>query len=273
MDKIYKLLPWLNSPQAVDWLCRLTDTQMTEELLICLCGAGHARIYIDVGGACLGVDDEDWSCEVVASGKQMVVDPSALAKPDADRSHILLRGEVLNLSDGKKDHRKDVDWFPNRLNSIFLCFKQADILALADKVNADETAQKAELIAQVERYRKDREITLNELHEAQEEIAGLQDKLDLALTNSPDIDLNSTSKKSHLLAIGGLLRLIKDPARPRYNQAGAVSAISAMGWAGASNSNLNHIFAEANSSAKDADSEREAKLEALGMAVKNFADT
>ncbi|WWG66836.1 hypothetical protein VRB21_03260 [Pseudomonas poae] len=102
MDKIYKLLPWLNSPQAVDWLCRLTDTQMTEELLICLCGAGHARIYIDVGGACLGVDDEDWSCEVVASGKQMVVDPSALAKPDADRSHILLRGEVLNLSDGKK---------------------------------------------------------------------------------------------------------------------------------------------------------------------------
>ncbi|MGK9541581.1 hypothetical protein O6449_23925, partial [Salmonella enterica subsp. enterica] len=92
-----------------------------------------------------------------------------------------------------------------------------DILALADKVNADETAQKADLIAQVERYRKDRELTLNELHEAQEEIAGLQDKLDLALTNSPDIDLNSASKKSHLLAIGGLLRLIKDTARPRYN--------------------------------------------------------
>lgn len=272
MDKIYKLLPWLNSSQAVDWLCRLTGTQMTEELLICLCGAGHARIYIDVGGACLGVDDEDWSSEIVASGKQMVVDPSALAKPDADHSHILLRGEVLNLSDEKKDHRKDVDWFPHRLNSIFLCFRQADILALADKVNADETAQKADLIAQVERYRKDRELTLNDLHEAQEEIAGLQGKLDLALTNSPDLDLNSSSKKSHLLAIGGLLRLIKDPARPRYNQTGVVNAISAMGWAGASNSNLNHIFAEANSAAKDADSELEAKLEALGMAVKNLAD-
>ncbi|MER2017486.1 hypothetical protein [Pseudomonas simiae] len=272
MDRIYKLLPWLNSSQAVDWLCRLTGTQMTEELLICLCGAGHARVYIDVGGACIGVDDEDWSSEVVASGKQMVVDPSALAKPDADHSQMVLRGEVLNLSDENKSHRKNVDWFPNRLNSIFLCFKQADILALADKVNADETAQKADLIAQGERYRKDRELALHELHEAQEEIASLQHKLDLALTNSPEINLNSTAKKSHLLAIGGLLRLIKDNTRPRYNQAGAVSAISAMGWAGASNSNLNHIFAEANSAAKDADSELEAKLEALGMAVKQSAE-
>ncbi|WP_311968979.1 hypothetical protein [Pseudomonas baltica] len=272
MDKIYKLLPWLNAEQAVDWLCGLTDTQMTEELLISLCDAGHAQVFIDVGRSCQGLDDGDWVSEVIASGKQMVVDPSILNKPSSSHSYMVLRGDVLDLRDIQPGRRQNIDWFPSSPPAIFLCFKQADVLALADKINSDDAAEKADLIAQSERNRKEREQALHALHEAQENIIALEDKLQQALASHADAGLSATSKKSHLLAIGGLLRLVKDTDRPRYNQSSAVNTIAAMGWTGAGSSNLNHIFAEANIAAKDAESEVLAKLEARDMAMKQSSE-
>lgn len=268
MDKIYKLLPWLNSLQAVDWLSRLTETEMTETLLISLCDAGHSNVFLDVGGACSGLDDDDWITEVIASGKQMVLEPALLLKDLSERPYVVLRGDVIALTDGKSGLSKNVKWFPNSLSSCVACFKQADILALADKINANEAAEKVELVAQLERHRVQSEKDRNALSDAQEEIIRLQDKLEIALGRQTDNEPSPTWKKTHLLAIGGLLRLIRDNNRPRYNQAGMVTAISSMNWTGASESSLNHIFAEANATAKDADSELAAKLEAIELAVK-----
>lgn len=266
MDKIYRLLPWLNSAQAVDWLSRLTETEMTEALLISLCEAGHARAFLDVGAACSGLDDDDWLTEVIASGKQLVLDPSILNKDVSERSYMVLRGDVIVLNAGSR-MRENLKWFPSSLPSNIVCFQQTDILALADKINADEKADKAELVAQLERQRAQSEIDRKALGEAQAEIIQLQDELEVALRRSPDIELSPTSKKTHLLAIGGLLRLVRDNDRPRYNQSSMVSAITAMNWPGASATSLNHIFAEANTIAREADSERAAKLEAIEMAI------
>lgn len=67
------------------------------------------------------------------------------------------------------------------------------------------------------------------------------------------------AKRSQLLAIAGLLELLLDDSRPRYDQGTAAKAIAALGWYGASASTLNRLFAVANGAAKDADSDAQAK--------------
>lgn len=76
-------------------------------------------------------------------------------------------------------------------------------------------------------------------------------------------------KPSHLLAIAGLLELLLDDSRPRYNQASAAKAIEARhpDWYGASASTLDKIFARANRAACDADSDAIAKDEARQAAA------
>lgn len=272
MEKIYKLLPWLNAKQAVDWLSRLTETEMSEELLISLCEAGHAAVFVDVGACCRGTNYETWTGEVCASGKQMVIDPSVLNGPVSHQATMTLRGEVLETEGGTVE-KVTIDWFPSNLQTIILCFKQADVLALADKINADEHANRAELIAESMRAKKDRAEALQSLHQAQVEISALQDKLDQAHDQLNESARSQSSRNSELLAIAGLLRLVQGDNRPRYNQGTIVAAISALGWAGAGASSLNHLFAEANKAAREANSDAEAKVEARMIATQESCKT
>lgn len=71
-------------------------------------------------------------------------------------------------------------------------------------------------------------------------------------------------KSSHLLAIAGLLELLTDQSRPRYNQGSAAERIEALhpDWRGSSTSNLTKLFAEAKAAAKDAEKEAQAKADA-----------
>ncbi len=64
----------------------------------------------------------------------------------------------------------------------------------------------------------------------------------------------SEPKNSHLLAIAGMLRLLQDSNRPRYNQDSIARAIECLNWRGASHSGLTKLFAEAKKAAEDAES-------------------
>lgn len=58
-------------------------------------------------------------------------------------------------------------------------------------------------------------------------------------------------KKSWMLAVAGLLELLRENSRRTYQQDTAAMAIDAKGWSGASESTLTKLFAEANKVAED----------------------
>ncbi|SDT97818.1 hypothetical protein SAMN05216296_1023 [Pseudomonas pohangensis] len=75
------------------------------------------------------------------------------------------------------------------------------------------------------------------------------------------------ARPSHLLAIAGLLELLLDDSRPRYQQGTAAEAIEEKGWRGASASGLTKLFAEARAAATEAEKVAQAKAEARGKAA------
>ncbi|WP_139204413.1 hypothetical protein [Azotobacter beijerinckii] len=78
------------------------------------------------------------------------------------------------------------------------------------------------------------------------------------------------TKPSYPLAIAGLLELLLDVGRPRYNQGSAIDEIGARhpDWRGSSASQLTKLFAEAKAAAKEADKVAQAKAEARQAASK-----
>jgi hypothetical protein len=103
---------------------------------------------------------------------------------------------------------------------------------------------------------------------AAEKFSAFPEKLvTLVCTERPSKVMQAEPKPSHLLAIAGLLELLLDESRPRYQQGTVAEAIEAKGWQGASVSTLTKLFAEAKSAAKDAEKNAKAKAEALQAAV------
>ena len=88
---------------------------------------------------------------------------------------------------------------------------------------------------------------------AEEETKALRIELELE---------RAQAKPSCLLAIAGLLELLLDDSRPRYQQGTAAEKIEERGWRGASASGLTKLFAEARAAAADADKVAQAKAEA-----------
>ncbi len=96
----------------------------------------------------------------------------------------------------------------------------------------------------------------------QAEAKGLEDEVS---------QLTAEAKPSHLLAIAGLLGLLLDDSRPRYNQGTAAVAIESKGWRGASASGLTKLFAAAKAAAEEADKVAQSKVEARDFAAKKAA--
>lgn len=92
---------------------------------------------------------------------------------------------------------------------------------------------------------------LEELQALRAEHSALKEKVATA-------EATSEPKNSHLLAIAGMLRLLKASPPKRYTQDCIASAIEAYGWSGASHSGLTKLFAEANKAASDAESNKKA---------------
>jgi uncharacterized transporter YbjL len=92
---------------------------------------------------------------------------------------------------------------------------------------------------------------LEELQALRAENSALKEKVTTA-------EATSEPKNSHLLAIAGMLRLLKANPPKRYTQDSIASEIEEYGWSGASHSGLTKLFAEANRAARDAESNAKA---------------
>lgn len=160
MEKLYKLLRWLDMEQAVNWLQDLTGTPITSSDLLRLCNASWCSVYVDVHGLeGTGYDDFE---SAVLEGVHRVCVPSDMKEP--------VDGEYTRSieTSGKSVGRKTLtDWhienFP--IMERGACFKPADIQALADKMNGAAVQPRAS------------SAELNDLHQQfeQEHVARLRE--------------------------------------------------------------------------------------------------
>ena len=264
MDKVYRLLPWLDMEQAADYLHCLTNTLINSQDLMQLCSSGLCDVFLDCTGATgeslwddqLYVTVGSGVCRIknprpgAALGEQLVlrcVIGPAVQHPINKERHPLL---VDFSGRGSKTHA-DLEWFVDSgIAEYRPLFKPADIEALAAKMDGEIEQPSA---SEVEDLRQ-----LLEQERAARKAA--EQRAEQAETGA---------KPSHMLAIAALLELLLDGSRPRYTQGAAADAIEARhpDWRGSSASQLTKLFAEAKATAREADKVAQAKAEARQAAA------
>lgn len=134
MEKVYRLLQWLDTKQAVDWLQDMTATRITVRELLQLCAAKQCDMYIcapGLEGIWFDPDGNEQKCSGV--GYQKVI--GRFIDPPIQR--LQLEGEFW-------EHPIDEACYPNQgyweanaeLEAGYgIYFKPSDVEALAMKMN------------------------------------------------------------------------------------------------------------------------------------------
>lgn len=156
MEKVYRLLVWLDMAQAVDWLQDMTNTQLNGITLLQLCGAGQCSVYFD----CLGlgvelVNEDEWPPFFPATGLGVAKVQRPIQFMDNSweielRGPVTVNGTGARIEDGHfvLSHRHDAPG-PR--------FKPADIQALAAKMNGEPSPLNAAELNELELERAARE--------------------------------------------------------------------------------------------------------------------
>lgn len=183
MDKIYRLLPWLDSKEALDFLHALTDTKVTNKHLIELCFAGHCAIYADfqhihgqdrstgevLTGAGIGRITTTTSYYEHFTHKALYIDGKCNAISSVWVETVI--NDFVLLEDNEC-----VFYFDDCEKSRPLLFKPTDIQALANKINGlseiptVNTVDTHALYQQIEEERTAREATEADLKTLQEQL-------------------------------------------------------------------------------------------------------
>ncbi|MGE6660818.1 hypothetical protein ACQKEK_08745 [Pseudomonas sp. NPDC077408] len=135
MEKIYRLLSWLDIDQAVDWLQNLTATQLYPYDLLSLCASRRCYAYVDTEGL-LGSDEGH---EVVGNGIHKVLNPMVLAGAGTTAVvELALEGPVL-LTEGEESEEEPfwTVWHSKKI-SLRECralFVPEQVEALASMIN------------------------------------------------------------------------------------------------------------------------------------------
>nr|WP_314487853.1 hypothetical protein [uncultured Pseudomonas sp.] len=273
MDKVYRLLPWLRLDQAADWLRSLTQVAVNEDIVLSLCEAGRISVYVNVGSGCSGNDEETWTKEVSASGYQILENPEVLRSKSSAQVSFQFLGKVMIFESDNSINHAEIRWFANAPFEEFSpVFKSADVQALADLINAEELAAEARKIEEYQRLadqlRAEKQQALLSLHQANEQLGVLEDELARS-RELAEQQLASSPKKSAYLLIAGMVEYITTTTRHRHTQETIIAQVSAKGWAGASETTLKHLMAEAKKVAKDAESTVFSKAEARDLATRD----
>jgi hypothetical protein len=77
MHKVFKLLEWLDSVQAVDYLKELTQGPVTAEHLRQLCAADNCPAYVDCSSA-TGLDIQGTANHIIGTGIQRLLKPERI---------------------------------------------------------------------------------------------------------------------------------------------------------------------------------------------------
>lgn len=158
MEKVYRLLHWLDMAQALDYLQALTATSITEQILLQLCEAGQCRAYADVDG----VQGNTWEGleSATAKGIHLVTSPVTAFGSGWEPKTLVTRGDIIGSA--------ETEWFgelpPWKRGPIF---QPSDIEALAATMNGvTESALEVEALRQeLEQERALRGVVESELRE------------------------------------------------------------------------------------------------------------
>lgn len=187
MDKVYRLLDWLDSAQVIDWLEALTGTPFTPSLLRAICLAEKCPVYLDCRGleGFIKSDEPGIGYPVSGTGYSRILQPAVL-KPltlsDDEKGQPLLyvaptqwielEGPVVTrCAAGAKEHLSQ-HWSALPPNSHIVHFKTTDIESLSDKMNGG-----TKLPAEAENLRKQLELESAGRYVAEGEILDLRDEL------------------------------------------------------------------------------------------------
>ncbi|MDH1056348.1 hypothetical protein [Aquipseudomonas alcaligenes] len=129
MDKVYRLLAWMDINQAVDWLQDMTATQLTDRDLLQLCEAGQCYAYADVDGL-TGFNFSNPDCQV-AKGIHFVKNPMDAFASGWEPRTLFSEGEISGFGTGEWSGDLPV-WKRGPI------FKPSDIEALAAKMNGED---------------------------------------------------------------------------------------------------------------------------------------
>lgn len=122
MEKANRLLPWLEIDQAIDRLKELTDTRLTERVLLQLGRARVVDVYVQINPRGITGKTSDTKEEVTLIGIQRVLNPDMALEQRVPTCAVLKHGDAhwIGLLP---------DWNQTAL------FKSTDIEALAAKMN------------------------------------------------------------------------------------------------------------------------------------------
>ena len=159
MEKVYRLLDWLDMEQAVDWLQDMTSTRANSTSLLQLCDAGQCLVYWDcrgVGGD-VSIDiGEEEPMYVPATGAGICKVEYPLQLGDISRHGTHVIGLVRMKETGKLIENTDL-WVPIENAVRPPLFKPADIQALAAKMNGEPSPLNAAELNELELERAARE--------------------------------------------------------------------------------------------------------------------
>ncbi|MGH8437445.1 MAG: hypothetical protein ACRERX_23965 [Pseudomonas sp.] len=139
MEKVYRLLPWLTTPQTLAWLRSMTGTSLSSDDLLQLCDAGECSVYLDCrgreGDGGILISDSTRIRRIPVTGQEVckVENPLTLADSTCRGAAVIGAARVIatgQVVDGDRWWIFFEDSPPTTL------FKNSDIQALADKLNA-----------------------------------------------------------------------------------------------------------------------------------------
>lgn len=180
MEKVYRLLQWLDITQAVDWLQDLTDTNLTGEHLLKLCSSGQCDVYANAEGV-NGYAGVELAQKVIGRGIQVVCNPLRLIRSGTQIPRSLVFEGTVFPADSGEDEDLLVCWVARQTCECEPLFKPADIEALAAKMNGvpeqPSTAEVEDLRQQLEQEHAARQAAEQRANRAEAEAAGLRKRL------------------------------------------------------------------------------------------------
>lgn len=280
--------PWFNASNAADYIGLLTEQNFTVSDLKKLCVAGHCNAYIH----CIGKEGIEigLSHKICAADVQKVANPEHLQCTTVEYSNdapqqkliiaqpIIISGLVCASSyRGNAPYTEyNTTWkLTGETTTYTATFKFSELEALANNDDFMESLLPSASDIHTKRlttYEVEDATTntnFNLIEELQQQLE--QERTARIAAEQQSKLTESNTKPSHLLAIAGMLELLLDGNRPRYQQGTIAEVIEGKGWRGASASSLTKLFAEAKAAAVEADKVAQAKVEAREAASKKLA--
>lgn len=279
---------WFNASNAADYIGLLTERNFTVSDLKKLCVAGHCNAYIHCSGK-EGIEIGS-SHKICAVDVQKVANPEHLQCTTVEYPNdppqqkliitqpIIISGLVCASSyRGNAPYTEySTTWkLTGETTTYTATFKFSELEALADNENLMESLLPPGSDIHTKRlttYEVEDATTntnFNLIEELQQQLK--QERTARIAAEQQSKLTEANTKPSHLLAIAGMLELLLDGNRPRYQQGTIAEVIEEKGWRGASASSLTKLFAEAKAAAVEADKVAQAKVEAREAASKKLA--